>query len=298
MTATAVALVLASAALHATWSVAIKGSRDPLTFNVLQALPSALLGGGLLTLALRGGAQPPVAFWAGLAVTGLAHGLYFLWMTLAYERSDLSVAYPIIRSTPAVLPLAAIPILGEIPSVLGAAGIAVTVGGMWLLHSGGRIGLAALRTPGTGFAYLTLAMTVVYGLADKWLMAVLEGSPWSGAWPRALFVLLAINAAGGAVFLPLALWRMRGDLRARLGAGARREGARAGSAIAISFVGYGLILEALRSAPASYVVTVRQASVVFVVLLSFAWLREPVTRPRAVGALATVAGVALVGLRG
>jgi len=267
----AVALVLLSAALHAGWSLAIKGSRDPLAFNVLQAVGPMLVGGAAVAGSTLGpsGLLLPASFWWGLAVTSAAHALYFFWMTLAYERTDLSVAYPIIRSTPALLPLVALPVLGEVPTALGALGIAVTVAGMWLVHGAGRPGLDALLRLGTGYAYLTLSMTVAYSLADKWVMADLDA-------PRHM---------GGAA-LP------------RLRACARAELPTALGAMAISAASYGLILEALRSAPAGYVVAVRQASVVFVLLGSLAWLREPVTRPRALGALATVAGVALVGLRG
>ena len=39
------ALVLTSALLHAGWSTAIKGSRDPLVFNLLQEVPLIVLAG-------------------------------------------------------------------------------------------------------------------------------------------------------------------------------------------------------------------------------------------------------------
>jgi drug/metabolite transporter (DMT)-like permease len=76
----------------------------------------------------------------------------------------------------------------------------------------------------------------------------------------------------------------------------RRERGRAALAVAIGLVGYGLILEAYRRAPASYVVSVRQASVLFAVAISARYLGERPSRARVVGALATVAGVALIAL--
>ena len=48
------------------------------------------------------------------------------------------------------------------------------------------------------------------------------------------------------------------------------------------------------TAPASYVVAVRQTSVLFAVVLGVAVLRERPGRPRVVGAAATVLGVALI----
>jgi drug/metabolite transporter (DMT)-like permease len=58
------------------------------------------------------------------------------------------------------------------------------------------------------------------------------------------------------------------------------------------------VLQALATAPASYVVAVRQASVLFALLLGVLRLRERPGRPRVLGALATVAGVALIALYG
>ena len=57
---------------------------------------------------------------------------------------------------------------------------------------------------------------------------------------------------------------------------------------------YSLILEAFRTAPASYVVAVRQLSVLFAVLLSAVWLKERPGPRRVLGAAATVLGVLLI----
>ena len=66
--------------------------------------------------------------------------------------------------------------------------------------------------------------------------------------------------------------------------------------LAASLMSYGLILQAYQTAPASYVVAVRQVSVLFALLFAFVWLRERPDRRRIIGATATVAGVALISL--
>ena len=68
------------------------------------------------------------------------------------------------------------------------------------------------------------------------------------------------------------------------------------SAAAISVIGYALILRALETSPVSYVVAVRQSSVLFAVALGASVLGEPVGRSRSSGAVLVVAGVALVAL--
>jgi drug/metabolite transporter (DMT)-like permease len=237
--------------------------------------------------------EVPTAVWWLVAATGVAHALYFYWMSRAFEGGALSLVYPIVRSTPAFLPFIAVTWLGESVSAAGAAGIAIVVAGMWLVHTGGDLRWRALLAPGMGFAYLTLLATVAYSLADKQAMSWLSAAPWSGPLPRSLVYLFLIEGASAPIFVSLALRRVRGPLFREV---ARFEWRQAAAAVAMSVVSYTLILEAYRRAPASYVVAVRQVSVLFAVGIGALWLRERPTRPRVRGALATVAGVALIAL--
>jgi len=161
-------LVLASAMLHATWSATIKGSENPLAFNLLQE--AAALAAVLVLLPFVELGEIPTAVWKLTAATGIAHGLYFYFMSRAYQEADLSLVYPIIRSTPAFLPLIAVPLLGESISPWGALGIAVLVAGIWLIQADPRLELRTLRSRGIRFAYLTLAATIAYSLIDKQAM--------------------------------------------------------------------------------------------------------------------------------
>lgn len=291
MSAGELALVLLSALLHAGWNALVKGSRDPLAFNVVLSVAPALVT--LPLLACFDPADVPGTVWALLAATGVAHGLYFLWLTRAYELGDLSLVYPISRSAPAFVALAAIPLLGERPAPLGALGIAVVVAGMWLVQTGGVGRWRALADPGAGYAYLALAATVAFSLIDKRAMELLGVGPWTGPAPRAVVFYFLMCAAAAPVFVPLGAPRLRpGALTGLL----RAEGGRVlGSAI-VSFASYALVLQALRTAPVSYVVAARQASVLFAVALGMVWLRETPGRARLVGAAATVAGVVLIAL--
>jgi len=293
VTFSALLLVLGSSVLHAGWSAAIKSSRDPLCFNLLQVAADLLLLALVLPwIDLR---EVPLAAWRFLAATSVAHGGYFYWMSRAYEHGDLTLVYPIARSTPAFLPLLAVPLLGDVISPAGAAGIAVVVGGMWLVQIGTGFRWAAFRAPGAAYAYLTLAATVAYSLCDKGAMAALAQAPWTSPIPRAVFYCLAIGSASALVFAPLAV-RRRGW--GSLLAARRSEAARAAAASLVSLAGYGMILEALRSAPVSYVVAVRQSSVLFALLLGVVWLGERPDRPRVLGAVATVFGVLLIAWAG
>jgi drug/metabolite transporter (DMT)-like permease len=279
-------MVLLSALLHASWSAAIKGTRSPLAFNMVQTAAMTLVA--LCVLPFIELAEVPTDSWLLVGAAGVVHGLYLWFLSASLERADLSLAYPIIRSTPAFLPFVAVPLLGDSLTPMGVAGIAIVVLGIWLVH--GRGGWRAVaRMPGVGFAWLTLAATVGYALTDKAGVAGLAG--WDGPLPASLVWYALLSLALPFVFFPIA-WRNvdREELRHSI----RNDGLRVIGAVIIGVIGYGLILEAYRTAPASYVVAVRQLSVLFAVGIAVFFLGEKPGGRRVAGAAATVAGVALI----
>lgn len=287
------AMVLVSALLHAGWSASIKGSGSPLAFGVLQQAVGVLAM--LVLLPFFSPAEVPARVWALLAVTGAVHALYLFFMSRAYEVADLSLVYPIIRSTPALLPLLAVPLLGERITAGGALGIAVVVAGIWTLHAEAGRGLRALAAPGLAFAWISLFATVGYSLVDKRAMELVSDAAWTGPLPRSVTYFFLVNVAHAAFFVPLAFTRIRtAQLLGTWRAGRWRPAA----ALAASLGSYGLVLEAYRTAPASYVVAVRQTSVLFAVAIAALFLAEQPDRRRLFGAAATVVGVALIALRG
>lgn len=282
-------IVLLSAALHAGWSVAIKGSRDSVVFNLLQsAIASATALALVPFLDLR---EIPQSVWQIAAATGVAHALYLYWLSRALETADISLVYPIARSTPALMPLAAIPLLGESISWQGAVGISTVVAGMWLVSASSLTSVRSLLRPGLGFAYLTLATTIAYGLFDKAAMTRLDAATWTSPIPRPIFYFFMLYLASSSFYVPLALWSRGTSRIAEIATGEWRSLL---MAVVISLASYGFILEALRTAPASYVVAVRQSSVLFVLVLSVVRLGERPDRKRVLGAGLTVAGVALI----
>ena len=283
------ALVLASALLHAVWSASIKQSADPLLFNVLQLPFVAVLLAALLPYVSL--SEVPPLVWALLPATAIAHTAYVYWMCRAFEHGDLSLVYPIARSTPAFLPFFAVPLLGERISWGGALGIAVVVSGIWLVHGASRWTLRELAQPAARFAFLTLGATVAYSLVDKGAMGAFGRARWSAPFPPSVFYFALLSISYGALFTPLVLWR-RGALALRRAAGGSFAVATLSSLI--SLMSYTLVLQALRTANVSYAVAVRQTSVLFVVAISTWFLGERPGASRVAGALATVVGVALI----
>jgi drug/metabolite transporter (DMT)-like permease len=288
VTSREITLVLLSALLHAMWNLSTKGSRNPVAFAMVLSAITVVGLVALLPFFELG--EIPWPAWRVLMASAVFHALYFFCLSKGYQSGDLSLVYPIARSTPAFVPLVAVPLLGETLSVPGALGIAVVVSGVWLVHADGWR-RPRLRDLATRYALLTLAATVGYSLLDKQGMDALTGATWSSPVPRAVVYFFVVETLMFFLFFPLALRAvgaesLRGIARSEL------RGA-AGAALA-SFASYSLILEAFRTAPVSYVVAARQLSVIFAVALGMVLLRERPSRVRLLGALATVAGVALI----
>jgi drug/metabolite transporter (DMT)-like permease len=284
-------LVLLSALLHAGWNAAAKKHDKPTAFL------SLIVGFTLLGTLLCAPLFPVIDVGGELGWLLLAscclHGLSFVVLSRAYEAGDLSVVYPISRSTPAVVPLLAVPLLGEHVSTVGAVGIALTLVGMWLVQTGGALRTAALREPAALWAYLMLLLTAGFSLVDKRAMMLLSELPWSGPLPRALAYYLVQTSGAALIFLPFVLSRLgraplMGFVRGSVGIGLL--------AAVATLASYVLVLEALRTAQVSYVVAVRQCSVLFAVALAVLALSERPSRLRWAGTLGTVAGVVLIAL--
>lgn len=291
MGAVELTLVLVSATLHAGWNFVNKSSRDPLAFSLAMGATEFLPIVALLPFFDPTEVPTPV-WWLGVA-SGVSHAVYFYGLAKAYEHGDLSLAYPISRSGPAFVPLAAIVLFGERLSVGGGIGVLVVLAGAWLVQTNGAVRLEAFRERSAGWAYLALAASVVFSLVDKEAMTRLSAAPWTGAAPRSVVFYFLFCAIYGTVFVPLVAREVG---RARLRVVVREEFGRIAGASVAGFASYGLILEALRTALVSYVVAVRQVSVLLAVAFAIAWLGERPGRARIIGATATVAGIALIAL--
>lgn len=291
MTPFVLGIVLVSALMNALWNAYAKDSESPIAYMALVHWVTVLAGLPLVFFVdLR---EVPTEVWYALAAAGVIHTTYMTCLSLAYERGEMTVVYPIARATPAVVPLIAVPLLGDPVSPAGAAGIALTFAGLWFVQTGGQWGIAALRAPGTGFAYLTLVAAVGYSLVDKQAMVYFDRAHWTGPLPIAITYYFLLSIPILFWFTPYALIRAPRSTWLRMLRGQWRRVV--GGALA-GLLSYGLILEALRTASISYVTAVRQTSVLFGTALALYLLHERPSPLRVLGSAATVTGVALIAL--
>ncbi len=286
MSLVAIGLVLIAAIAHAGWNVLAKRRPDVLTFYwaltvaalVLYAVPFAIL-------ARR---HPPS--WESapfLVASSLAETAYGIFLARAYTRTDLSLAYPVARGTGVLLvPLAALPLFGERPTAIAWLGIGLIVLGVVLLHlpaiqraiaRRGFGGIVSLPPLLTGVAIAT------YSLIDS-----------AGVRRLHPFVYLYLKVALVALWLaPYVLARRRDAVAAEL----RQRWPVLTGGIAV-FGTYCIILVAFRLAPVSYVVPMREVSIVFGTLLGIRLLGEPFGRNRIFACAVVATGVMAIGIGG
>ena len=285
MSPAAIAMVLGSAAIHATWNLLTKKAGGGVSFLWLFALVSVgAYGPYVAWLALSG--QLPLQGRDGIAllVSSGFHLGYILLLQRAYAVADLSVVYPIARGTgPLLTSAAAIFLLSEEPTALGIAGIGAICGGVFLMAGPTRSPAQPDRRAGMALALATGIFIAGYTLADKYAVDQLEVHPvmviWFEVLVRAIVLTpLSRSARAAARAVTNNHWR---------------------AAVAVGLLGplgYALVLFAFRLAPASYVAPMRESAIAIGAMFGMVLLKEPRTWRRFVAVGTIVSGVVLIGI--
>ncbi|NNU81889.1 EamA family transporter [Halovulum dunhuangense] len=274
------ALVLVAAALHAGWNAVVKLGLDRLLAITLIAGSAGLVA----LLALPFAPVPDPAAWPWLLTSIVLHVGYNVCLVQAYRTGDFGQVYPIARGTaPLIVTLVAVFLLAETLTPAALLGIALLVGGVWLMSLRGGRDLARMDRSALGFALLTSAFIAGYTLTDGQGARVAGSAHGYTMWLFALdglaMVLLLLALRGRHAFAVL-----RPHWKTGLGGGAMSLGA------------YWIAIWAMTEAPIALVAALRESSVLFAAAISVVILREPLTRWRAAAALSIVAGVVMMRL--
>ncbi len=275
-----VLLILVSALLHALWNAILKREPDKGVGGV-AVLAIATLLAAVTALALWASAGRPPFPGDGLAwsaAAGVFEAGYFLTLVRALERAPLGVAYTVSRGVAilAVWPISAV-WLGERATLVALAGAALLCVGLAAASVEGRV-----RSAGLGVAVACGLFIAGYHLAYK--QALAGGGEPAAVFALSLAVALPVNfVALGPARRPQVLAQLRARPLRLLGAGLVCGG---------SFL---LFLVALAGGPAGLVLTLRNTSVLFAVLLAWA-LGDAPTRRQVIGAALVAVGAALLGL--
>ena len=288
-----IAFVLLSAFFHALWNYYGKASRSPQLFFLWIGVFT--MGVAVLAFAL----QLPIAprsVWGYIAASGIIHFFYWVCLSRAYMSGEISYVYPIARSAPGFIPFFAFLFLDERLSVQGLIGIFLIVFSIYLLQQ--RAGgltfkelLRYLRRPASVWAFATLGTVVTYSLIDKAGMAKFyahsaQQHPWQPVTYFLTESVITMILYGGYILLSSSLQEA-----ADIG---RREWKKIIVTGLLCMLSYMLILYVYMTESVSYVVALRQSSVIFAVLLGGYLLKESQTKLRFAAAVVMVIGVLLI----
>ena len=126
-------LVIISAVTHSVWNLYAKRGRDKQVFLWLMSLAAVALVTPVV-VCLRHEVLLPMAGLVCALTSGLFVAAYFLCLGKAYEGGDLSLVYPLARSSPVFVLLLSVIFLREMPSALGLAGVLIICAGVYALH--------------------------------------------------------------------------------------------------------------------------------------------------------------------
>ena len=270
MPASALGLALAAAVLHAVWNLLLAGARDPEAATAVALPVSAVV---CLPLAVAWW-DLDAAAWPYIAVSSALELVYFALLAAAYRRAELSVVYPLARG------LAPVFVLVGAVALTGAATSGSQIVGVVLVAAGVLLVRGVQRGNGTGFGVVIAITIATYTVVDK------HGVEHASPLAYLELVTLFMGTAYAASFVA---FRGPGALRAALGWRSVVAGLAA-------FAAYGLVLAALKLAPAAAVAAVRETSVLIATALAALVLGERVTGWRYAGAGLVVCGIALLAL--
>lgn len=263
----ALTIVFISTFMHAGWNLIVRDQRG--SDILIRALFSISIIGLIPTLAAEfSGVTVLPVVWGYLLVAGAFQGLYFIGLSLGYRTGDFTIVYPLARGLPAVLVALADLVGGNPPAPLGWLGIGlVSIGAIFLpLNSLRDFKPAGYWNRALFWTLLTALATAGYSVADS---AAAKALP-----PGALS---ALRYGLYETFLSWAFYVLfLFVLRLPAATHGQTDWKRALIVGALLFGAYGLVLWAYQlSTHTSYVVAMRQFSIVIGVIAGALIFREP-----------------------
>lgn len=302
-----IGLVAVSAVLHLAWNVRLKTAGDPLRAATIGMLTASvgIVPIGIAVWWVQGQVPLPVEGVVLGVTSGFVEAAYFILLSAAYRRGDLSVVYPVARGTaPLLAVLIGVVVLGERLGVPGSIGVVMLLAGFLILQRPWRAlalarGSAAGGGPGAraaaaGARKAAADSAILFALATGVMIATYTAIDRVGTRQIDVFVYAAILwATCSVVLVPWVAFVAGGDLL-RYGPAAARRAAVGGW---LTLAAYLSILVALSVAPLSGVAPLRESATVFAAAWGTVRLGEASDRSEAtrrIGASALIVGGALL----
>jgi len=300
MSILAVILVFISAFMHAGWNLLSKSQHPSSAFFLVASSTGALLLSPVL-IVYWGTIVHYISLQVWLLVCGAGFfmALYYIALAGAYRARDISIAYPIARSSPVIVVSVVTLILkrGDQVSGLCVAGIILVVGGCFLIplqrfsdfrpenYFNATCGLALLAAFGTSG----------YSLLDDEALRILRTNPQiviGNTWVTILYAFFeALWASIWLLLFVMVSRKGRSGIKKELCFN-KKNGVFAGIAIQLT---YGIVLISMAFVDnVSYVVGFRQLSIPLGAALGILILKERLHPPKLAGVIIMFAGLMLL----
>ncbi|HWP45542.1 MAG TPA: DMT family transporter [Candidatus Limnocylindrales bacterium] len=280
----AILLVVGSSFIHAFWNLLTKKVEEGVPF-LWWAFGVSLLVYAPLSLAFLSKKELLSPAGRFIFFGGTFEVAYFLGLSKAYARGDLSLVYPLARSAPIFVPIWATIFLKEHISWTGLIGILTVILGVFVvsLRWGTSLLSPELKSQPIGLALFTALASSGYSVVDKVGVSYMHPLPY-------IYLEFAVTWFGLGLYL---LFFHRGNSLSKTWQQNKKSILLVGVFMTLSYL---LILFALRIGKVSYVIALRQISIVFGVLLGSLILKEKYGKTRLLGALIIWLGAILISL--
>ena len=300
MSITAIILVVVSAVIHAAWNLLSKKRHPGAAFFLLASLtgtimllPAVVMSAGTLPFFVTG------RVGLLLLATGFFMALYYAGLAGAYRQGHMSVAYPLARSSPVIVVMVVALVLGRGDQITRQCvlGVLLVVAGCFLIpmQKFTDFRIRNYLNAMCGLALLAAIGTTGYSIIDDEALRLLRGTPEIGFGIVQTTLCYACCQGAVASFWLAIFILCRKDGRANLRQTFReqkRDTLVTGIGI---YTAYSIVLVALAFVDnVSYVVAFRQLSIPLGAALGIFALREPAHRPKLIGILIMLVGLALV----
>ena len=283
MTLFALALVLSSAVIHASWNFLSKRVQGGAGFVWLVSCGTFILYTPLALIMMT--TSPMDASYLGwIAVSAGLHIVYFILLNRGYRTGDMSLVYPLARGTgPMLSTTAAIVFLGERPTVIAVFGAAlIGVGVIILTMNPDKLKNIDTRSA-LGYALLTGVVIAMYTLWDKQAVSAIMIPPLLFDWGN--------NTMRMGFMTPYALFH-REEIRHHL----RTHPREIFGVALLSPLSYILVLTALTFSPVSYIAPAREISILIGTLMGTQLLSEGDSRRRLTASTVMLVGIVALAL--
>ncbi|MFY0598338.1 MAG: EamA family transporter [Cyclobacteriaceae bacterium] len=280
------ALVLVSTLTHAYWNYLIKSSRNKHIFTALSKLSEVII---FLIPAVYFliNSEFQIGFIWLVVVAATITFLNYFFLASAYKHGELSLVYPISRSSTIFLPILAFYFIDEKIDEVGATAVLLILLGTFVMHmetqsrGGMRAALRKIKNVGSLYAVLAALTVAGYTLWDK--ISISKMQPFLYFYMYTFIVAIIYNAF---TFMKFDKTEIKREWNIN-----RYKVVQVGFFNSITYI---MILIALTMSKVTYVGGLRQLSIVAGAFLGYKLLGEKMSLPKIVGILISLVGGALI----